>query len=48
MAAKRKRRKSRGLKGSTASCAGTKGKGRLKKGFKWKRGHKCPVPAKKS
>ncbi len=28
-------------------CAGLKGKGRLKKGFKWKKGHSCPVPAKK-
>jgi len=39
--AKKRRRKSR------SSCAGLKGKGRLKKGYKWKRGHSCPVPAKK-
>lgn len=40
MAKKRRRRK--GL-GSVSSCAGIKGKGKLKKGYKYKRGHKCPV-----
>ncbi len=30
-----------------SKCAGLKGKGRLKKGFKWKKGHSCPVAAKK-
>lgn len=37
MARRRKRRR------STAGCAGLKGKGRLKKGYRWKRGHSCPV-----
>ena len=38
--AKRRRRR------STAGCAGLKGKGQLKKGYKWKRGSACPVRAK--
>lgn len=24
-------------------CAGLKGKGKLKKGYKWKKHHSCPV-----
>ncbi len=46
MAAKKRRKSRKGLRGSTASCKGTKGKGRLRKGYKWKRGHACPVKIK--
>lgn len=47
MAKSKKRRSKRsGLRGSTASCAGTKHGGKLKKGYKWKRGSHCPVRAK--
>lgn len=33
-------------KHSRKHCPGLKGKGRLKKGYKWKRGHACPVKVK--
>lgn len=32
---------------SSSGCSGLKGKGRLKKGYKWKRGSACPVKVKK-
>lgn len=33
-------------KKATKKCAGLKAKGKLKKGYKWKKGSKCPVKAK--
>jgi hypothetical protein len=43
MARRRRRRRSlRGL-GASRRCAGLKRNGRLRKGYKWKRGGSCPV-----
>ena len=44
--AKAKKRKST-KSSSKKSCTGLKANGRLKKGYKWKKGSSCPVKATK-